>query len=78
MNDSNNIKEGARQFKPATGSTVTYGLALFLSVHILGLFISSFDWIWHFPTIISLLTCLALGIPLNWLVFTFSPRTKKQ
>ena len=78
MNNSSNKKKGARQFNPASGATVTYGLVLFLSVHILGLFISSFDWIWHFPTIISLLSCLALGIPLNWLVFTCRPRIEKQ
>jgi len=78
MNNSNHKKETSRQFKPAAGTTVTYGLVIFVSVHIVGLFINAFDWVWHFPTIISLLACLVMGVAVHWLVFTFSPPREKQ
>ena len=78
MNNSTHESETPRRFKYDLGRTVTFGLPVFLLVHILGLFIPFFDWIWHFPTIISLLAALAIGFVLHWLVFTYGTRKESQ
>lgn len=77
MNDSTNKSETPRQYKFNLGRAVTYGLPVFLLVHVLGLFLPFFDWIWHFPNLVSLLASLAIGFVLHWLVFTYGPKAKK-
>lgn len=78
MNNHDHNKEASRQYKFEVGRTITYGLPIFVSVHILGLFIAPLDWIWHFPPLLSLLASIALGFILHWLVFTFTPKSEKR
>lgn len=78
MNNSTCEKEIPRKFKLDIGRSITYGFPVFLLFHILGLFIPSFDWIWHFPTLVSGLAALVIGFIMHWLVFTYKPAAKKD
>lgn len=77
MNNYDNNKKVARQFKFNMGRTITYGLPIFVSLHILGMFIAPLDWVWHFPPLITFLACIAIGFILHWIVFTYGPRTER-
>lgn len=78
MNNSDHEKEAPRQFKPELGRTVTYGLPVFVSVHVLGMFTDSFEWIWHVPPLLSFFSSLGMGFVLHWLVFSFGPSPHRK
>ena len=78
MNNLINEKEASRQFKPDLGRTVTYGLPIFVSVHVLGMFIAPLEWIWHIPPLLSFFSSLGLGFVVHLLVFTFAPHKIRE